>query len=67
MIDTTVAHAPAFERTPSRLSRLVAASGDFLRLFAAAVRASRAVEAHRAPDRADLKTLGIRTKLPTPW
>lgn len=67
MTSTTVAHVPAFERTPSHLSRFVAASADYIRLLAAAVRAARAVEARRAPHPADLKTLGIETKLPTVW
>ena len=67
MANTTVVHVAAFERAPSHLSRFATVSADIIRVFAAAVRASRAVEAHRAPNPADLKTLGIEGKLPTAW
>ena len=56
--------APA---TPSRLRTFGATVLEYLHLFAAATRAARAVEARRHPNPADLKLLGITTKLPGRW
>lgn len=54
-------------KAPSRLRAFGAIASEYLHLFAAATRAARAVEARRDPNPADLKLLGITSKLPKAW
>ena len=67
MINAAFAHPTPSRRAHSRLSRLATAGAEVLHLLAAAIRATRAVEARRDPSPADLRTLGITTKLPAAW
>jgi hypothetical protein len=48
---------------PSLIERIV----GFFSLMGAAIRVARAVESHRNADVADLRVLGITSKLPRSW
>lgn len=58
---------PTQSARPSRWLEFARIVSEYLQIFGAAVRASRALEARREPRPADLKLLGITGKLPKAW
>ena len=64
MVDLSLSY-PVKER--ANRNGLFAQLGEFFAIIGAAIRASRAVEAHRRPNAEDLAILGIKGQLPRTW
>jgi hypothetical protein len=56
-----------FEHRKSQISEAFTRALDVFAVLGAALRAARAVEAHRNPAAEDLQILGIRNPLPKSW
>ena len=56
-----------FEYRKSQISGVFTRVLDVFAVLGAALRAARAVEAHRSPAAEDLQILGIRNPLPKSW
>ena len=56
-----------FENRRSQVSSVFTRVLDVFAVLGAALRAARAVEAHRSPAAGDLQILGIRNSLPKSW
>jgi len=68
MVDLPVSNLSSTPVRPGfRIADAVSHLSGFFAQMGAAVRVSRAVEAHRTPNPADLRILGIDAPLPRSW
>lgn len=67
MVFLPVSHLRTRSGVASHFSAIAARAVDILGMLGAATRVARAVEAHRDPRDADLRKLGITSRLPKVW